>query len=66
MPRYLIAFDDGSMNPIPEEDWPAVGEAAHAVVREAKAPGSGSLAAVFNVSNRASWRPTGPGNHSIT
>jgi hypothetical protein len=39
MPRYLISFDDGSMNHIPEEDWPAVGEAAHAVVREAKAAG---------------------------
>jgi len=39
MPRYLISFDDGSMDHIPEEDWPAVGEAAHAVVREAKAAG---------------------------
>ena len=39
MPRYLISFDDGSMDHIPEEDWPLVGEAAHAVVREAKAAG---------------------------
>ena len=39
MPRYLISFDDGSMDHIPEEDWPAVGEAAHAVVRQAKAAG---------------------------
>ena len=39
MPRYLISFDDGSMDHIPEEDWPAVGDAAHAVVREAKAAG---------------------------
>lgn len=39
MPRYLISFDDGSMDHIPEPDWPAVGEAAHAVVREAKARG---------------------------
>ena len=39
MPRYLISFDDGSMDHIPEEDWPAVGEAAHAVVRDAKAAG---------------------------
>ena len=37
--RYLISFDDGSMDHIPEEDWAAVGEAAHAVVREAKAAG---------------------------
>jgi hypothetical protein len=39
MPRYLISFDDGSMSHIPEKDWPMVGEAAHAVVREAKAAG---------------------------
>lgn len=39
MPRYLISFDDGSMDHIPEEDWPAVGEAAHAVVAEARAAG---------------------------
>ena len=39
MPRYLISFDDGSMDHIPEEDWPAVGDASRAVVREAKATG---------------------------
>ena len=39
MPRYLISFDDGSMDHIPEADLPAVGESAHAVVREAKAAG---------------------------
>ncbi len=39
MPRYLISFDDGSMDHIPEADMPAVGEAAHAVVRAAKASG---------------------------
>jgi hypothetical protein len=39
MPRYLISFDDGAMDHIPEEDLRAVGEAAHAVVREAKAAG---------------------------
>lgn len=38
MPRYLISFDDGTMN-IPAEDVPAVGEAAHKVVREAKEAG---------------------------
>jgi hypothetical protein len=36
--RYLISFDDGTMN-IPAEEMPAVGEAAHAVLREAKAAG---------------------------
>ena len=39
MHRYLISFDDGSMDHISEEDLPAVGEAARAVVREAKAAG---------------------------
>jgi hypothetical protein len=39
MPRYLISFDDGSMSHIPDSDLPEVGEAAHAVVREAKAAG---------------------------
>ncbi|MBN8739207.1 MAG: hypothetical protein BGP24_09445 [Lysobacterales bacterium 69-70] len=38
MQRYLISFDDGTMV-IPEEDLPAVSEAARAVVREAKAAG---------------------------
>jgi len=39
MPRYLISFDDGSMDHIPEEELPVVGEAAREVVREAKAAG---------------------------
>jgi hypothetical protein len=39
MPRFLISFDDGSMDHIAEVDLPAVGEAARAVVREAKAAG---------------------------
>lgn len=34
MPRYMISFNDGDMN-FPEEDFPAVGEAAHAVMRDA-------------------------------
>lgn len=38
MTRYLISFDDGAMT-FPEEDLPAVGEAAHAVLREARAAG---------------------------
>ena len=38
--RFLISFDDGSMNHIPDEDFPAVGDAARAVVREAKAAGA--------------------------
>jgi len=33
--RYLISFPSGAMAHIPDEDAPAVGAAAHAVVREA-------------------------------
>ena len=39
MQRYLLSFDDGSMDHIPKEDLGAVGEAARAVAREAKAAG---------------------------
>jgi hypothetical protein len=39
MTRYLISFDDGAMDFIPEEEMPAVAEAAHAVVRDAQEAG---------------------------
>ena len=35
MPRYLISFDDGSMDHIPDEDWTEVGKASHEVIQEA-------------------------------
>jgi hypothetical protein len=35
MTRYLISFPSSAMDDIPAEEMPAVGEAAHAVVREA-------------------------------
>jgi hypothetical protein len=35
MTRYLISFDHGAMDHIPDEEGAAVGEAAHAVVQEA-------------------------------
>jgi hypothetical protein len=38
MKRYLISFDDGAMT-FPEEETPAVGEAAHQVVRAAQEAG---------------------------
>ena len=38
MTRYLISFDDGAMA-IPARELPAVGEAAHAVVRAAQEAG---------------------------
>ncbi|GGP13785.1 YciI family protein [Nonomuraea glycinis] len=35
MTQYLISFNDGAMDHIPDEDWDDVGKAAHAVVQEA-------------------------------
>jgi hypothetical protein len=35
MTRYLISFPSGAMSHIPAEEWPAVADAAHAVVQEA-------------------------------
>jgi len=40
MTRYLISFPGGAMDHIPVGDFPAVGDAAHAVVREIKAAGA--------------------------
>ena len=39
MARYLISFENGSMDHIREGDVPEVGKAAHAVVQEAKDAG---------------------------
>ena len=39
MTRYLISFDDGAMDHIPDEEGPAVSEAAHAVIAEAEDAG---------------------------
>jgi hypothetical protein len=39
MTRYLISFDHGAMDHIPDEEGRAVGDAAHAVVREARDAG---------------------------
>lgn len=39
MERYLISFDDGAMDHIAEADFPAVGDASHAVVKQAKDAG---------------------------
>jgi hypothetical protein len=35
MTRYLISFDDGAMDHIPEEEMPEVSRVTHAVVQEA-------------------------------
>jgi hypothetical protein len=39
MARYLISFPSSAMDHIPAEGFPAVGEAAHAVIREAMEAG---------------------------
>jgi hypothetical protein len=39
MPQYLISFDDGAMT-FPQEELPAVADAAHAVVRELEQAGA--------------------------
>jgi hypothetical protein len=39
LPRFLISFDDGAMDHIPDEEGPAVAEAARAVTREAQGAG---------------------------
>ncbi|MFE9693231.1 YciI family protein [Micromonospora sp. NPDC005806] len=35
MTRYLISFNDGAMDHIPDEEMPDVGKASHAVVQDA-------------------------------
>ena len=35
MTQYLISFNDGAMDHIPDEEWSDVGKASHAVVQEA-------------------------------
>ena len=39
MTRYLISFDDGAMDHIPDAVWPDVAKAAHEVDQEAKDAG---------------------------
>ena len=39
MSHYLISFPSSAMNHVSEEDLPAVGASARAVIREAKAAG---------------------------
>ena len=39
MTEYLISFNDGAMDHIPDGDWADVGKASHAVVEEAISAG---------------------------
>ena len=60
MTRYLISFPDGAMDYIPEEEMPAVANAAHAVVQEALIAGRVPLhRRSWNSRGRVSWPPTG-------
>jgi hypothetical protein len=45
MTRYLISFEKGATDHVPEDDFPEVGNAAHAVLQEAKDPELSSSAA---------------------
>lgn len=59
MPRYLISFDDGSMDHIRDDDLPEVGEAAHAVVQASKDAGVWIFGAACSGSRRPSSAPMG-------
>ncbi len=59
MPRYLISFDDGSMDDILDEDWPEVGETSHAVVQEAKDAGVWIFGGGLERQRQPSWIPPG-------
>ena len=39
MTQYLISFNDGAMDHIPDEEIPDVGKAAHAVIQDAVSAG---------------------------
>jgi len=60
MPRYLISFDDGAMDYIPEEEGPAVAEAAHAVIRDAQDAGLWVFAGGVYPHDEVSVRVVGP------
>jgi hypothetical protein len=60
MTRYLISFDDGAMDFIPEEEGPAVAEAAHAVIRDAQDAGVWVFAGGVYPHDEVSVRVVGP------
>ena len=60
MARYLISFDDGAMDYIPEEEGPAVAEAAHAVIRDAQDAGLWVFAGGVYPHDEVSVRVVGP------
>jgi len=60
VPRYLISFDDGAMDFIPEEEMPAVGKAAHAVIRDAQDAGVWVFAGGVYPHDEVNVRVVGP------
>jgi len=60
MARYLISFDDGAMDFIPDKELPAVSEAAHAVVRDLKHAGVWVFAGGVYSHHEVSVRVVGP------
>ena len=60
MARYLISFDDGAMDFIPEEELPAVSQAAHAVIRDAQDAGVWVFAGGVYPHDEVSVRVVGP------
>jgi hypothetical protein len=59
MTQYLISFGAHAMDYIPDEEGPAVGKDALAVVREAKDAGVYVSSTCPHANRRASWPPTG-------
>jgi hypothetical protein len=65
MTKFLISFPASAMD-VPAEDMPAVGDAAHAVIREAKAAGvyvfdggvNGEVASVMVAADRSCTKET--------
>jgi hypothetical protein len=59
MTRYLISFNDGAMDHIPDDDWPDVGKASHTVVQDAVHAGVFVFGAGLERRGRAPWLGTG-------
>jgi hypothetical protein len=60
MTRYLISFDHGAMDSIPDEDGPAVRDAAHAVIRDAQDAGVWVFAGGVYPDDEVSMRVVAP------
>jgi len=59
MTRYLISFDAGAMDHIPDEHWPAVARASHAGGPGGPGAGVWVFGGGLESQRRASWPTTG-------